>query len=636
MEEKETIEKYVKLGLEKGHSLNSLRQALLDQGIDEELVDGVLGPYYRKEKLKRVSSHIEQNNFINKIKTAFNKHPYLYILLIYFVLSIYLTKPLLFQLNSGIVGFGGGDPLQSVWNFWWIPHSLFTLHKSFYYTDYLFYPIGTSLAYHSLSVANVLISLPIRILTNLKITYNFMIFASFFLSAFSMFLLAEYLTKNRAAAFVAGLVYGFCPYRYMHSVHINLLSMQYLPLAILFLLKLYKKPNKKYAILTALFLFLNALSCWYYMQIFFFFFAIFIIYVLATNRKWSNLKIKLKYFGLMLLIFSIAISPFIYPMIKENLTTNYLKMHQYTWALEGADLKTFFTPSVYHPFWENYVSDEYERLFFSNEPQWMILEKINYVGFAVFLISIYAIIFVRFKYKILWLISAIFFFILTMGRYLRIDHQKIITLPYYFFKYLPFVNSSRFPARFYVMLILLLAVIFCFGFSSLMKKLKNKSIIYSSLGFVLISFVVIFEFLSLPINIHNPEYPEEYNVIKEDQGDFAIIELPFILSWKDPISMYRQTIHNKKIVDGYIARENPASRVFFNGNNTVITFFRNPTENTEPPKTEDIQEIQNLKFKYITVFKKEMGDGVDMLRSFLDGNFQLVDETEDMLIYKVY
>jgi len=289
MVEKEIIEQYLRLGLEKGHCLSSLKKALVNQGADGDLVEEVADSLRpdRDEVELNMPSYKQKSNFLNAVGERFNKHPYLYVLLIFFILSAFLVRPVLWNFNSSVVGGNdwGGDHCQALWNIWWVPYSLFTLHKGFYYTDYLFYPIGASLTYHWLSIANTMIFLPFRLFFGVETIFNLIVFCSFFLSAFSMFLLVYYLTKNRSAAFIAGMIYGFCPWRYIHFMHINLLSMQYMPLATLFILKIYEKPNKRDAVFGAIFLFLNALSCWYYMQFFFMFFGIYVVFFAVKLRK---------------------------------------------------------------------------------------------------------------------------------------------------------------------------------------------------------------------------------------------------------------------------------------------------------------------------------------------------------------
>ena len=63
--------------------------------------------------------------------------------------------------------------------------------------------------------------------------YNLVMVLSFIASAFAMYLLAEQLTGSPAAAFVAGLLFGFYPYRFEHYSHFELQMTYCMPLALL-------------------------------------------------------------------------------------------------------------------------------------------------------------------------------------------------------------------------------------------------------------------------------------------------------------------------------------------------------------------------------------------------------------------
>ncbi|MBW2995366.1 hypothetical protein KY312_03360, partial [Candidatus Woesearchaeota archaeon] len=535
--------------------------------------------------------------------------------------------------NSSVIGGNdwGGDHCQALWNIWWVPYSLFTLHKGFYYTDYLFYPIGASLTYHWLSIANTMIFLPFRLFFGVETIFNLIVFCSFFLSAFSMFLLIYYLTKNKSAAFIAGVIYGFCPWRYIHFMHINLLSMQYMPLAALFILRIYDKPNKRDAIFGAIFLFLNALSCWYYMQFFFMFFGIYVVFfaVKLWNDK-KKLVSWLKHLGIMLLVFGIAIFPFVYPMIKENLTTNYLDIHRGWMTLEGADLLSFVIPSSDHLLFGEAVSPIYQNFLFGGQYDFLIIEKVNYLGITVLLISIFALIFAKFKYKFLWLINAVLFLIISMGIYLRINGAKIIKLPYYYFDYIPFMTASRWPARYSVMIVFFLAIIFSYGFKELIEKFGNKT--YKILIFLGILGLILFEFMPKPMPMDSMSIPEEYNIIKDDKEEFAILEVGMRSS---EIGMYWQTIHNKKILYGGVSRENPESSRFVNGENGLMKFLKEP--DSISPDQEDIQEIKDFKFKYIVVAKNKINkNDFDLIKTYLDDAFDLATNSDKIFVYRVY
>ena len=70
----------------------------------------------------------------------------------YLLLAVLMTYPLAENLFSHVPGCC--DIYQNLWNIWWVKKSLFELHTSPYYTDYLYQPYGVSLALHTLSFFN--------------------------------------------------------------------------------------------------------------------------------------------------------------------------------------------------------------------------------------------------------------------------------------------------------------------------------------------------------------------------------------------------------------------------------------------------------------------------------------------------
>jgi hypothetical protein len=69
----------------------------------------------------------------------------------------------------------------------------------------------------------------------------------------------------------------------------------------------------------------------------------------------------------------------------------------------------------------------------------------------------------------------------------------------------------------------------------------------------------------LPITLIRVEVPECYRNIKETPGDFAILEVPASFTGNSMIAnvyMYYQTIHGKKVVNGFLSRPSIHSRDF--------------------------------------------------------------------------
>ena len=96
------------------------------------------------------------------------------------------------------------------------------------------------------------------------LAYNLLLLSGFALSGAAMFLLVRSLTQHTGAALVAGFVFAFLPYRYMHYAHLELQMAQWMPLCLWALHRTISAGRIRDGLLTGLFLALQTLSSFYY------------------------------------------------------------------------------------------------------------------------------------------------------------------------------------------------------------------------------------------------------------------------------------------------------------------------------------------------------------------------------------
>jgi hypothetical protein len=96
------------------------------------------------------------------------------------------------------------------------------------------------------------------------LAHNVVLLVSFPLAGLAMFLLVRDRTGSAAAGLLAGLAWAFSAYRFQHLVHVQSLATQWLPLAVLFLLRALERGGRRDAALGALFALLQVLSSGYY------------------------------------------------------------------------------------------------------------------------------------------------------------------------------------------------------------------------------------------------------------------------------------------------------------------------------------------------------------------------------------
>jgi hypothetical protein len=128
-----------------------------------------------------------------------------------------------------------GDPLLNTWILAWDGHALLT-DPAHLFDANIFFPLKDTLAYSEHLIGTALPMLPILLISGEPVlAYNVAFLTSFILSGFGLYLLALHYTRNRLAAFLAGLAFAFAPYRLSLIGHLSLLTVQWLPLALLYL-----------------------------------------------------------------------------------------------------------------------------------------------------------------------------------------------------------------------------------------------------------------------------------------------------------------------------------------------------------------------------------------------------------------
>ena len=219
----------------------------------------------------------------------------------YAALTVVLTWPLARSVATDVAN-DLGDPLLNAWILAWsgerlgqaLGGDLDGLRN--YWDANIFYPETGTLAYSEHLTAQALFSLPLRLFTRDPIViYNIAFLATFPLCALGAFLLARELTGLDGAAFTAGLVFAFGPYRFEQLSHLQILSSQWMPLALLGL-RLHFATGRAAALAGAVAaLLLSNLSCGYYLFFFSPFVALYCLYEMADRgrlgdgRLWARL-----------------------------------------------------------------------------------------------------------------------------------------------------------------------------------------------------------------------------------------------------------------------------------------------------------------------------------------------------------
>ena len=494
---------------------------------------------------------------LNTMRIKYERIDYL-IPIAYVILTVIFTYPVAFSRDK-IPG-PGGDAYQFIWGFWWFKEALLSFCSP-YYTPYIFHPTGVNLAFSAVTPFNGLFSIPLQSAFGLISSYNILWIFSFIASGYGTYLLVKYLTSDRRAAFISGLIFMFCPYHFAHALgHVNLTSIEWIPFYVLFLIKTVKEDKRSNAIYAAIFLFLTAICSYYYLIYLLVFTLMLLLYYLWVD-KYSILKRDfLKRLSIMVIIFGLIFSPFAYPILKEILIVKSNYMYGGGFVIYSADFLGFFIPSLFHPLFKDLVTPIYEN-FTGNTAEYT-----TFIGYTVLFLAALAIVKVKSKEIKFWLLSALIFFILCLGPLLHVNgivsvtingHAGGILLPYAILTKIPIISIARVPSRWDILLMLSLAVLAGYGLKYIFSRVTGNFLKMNKKTALAVVFscLILFEFLAIPYPMSSAKVPNFYYSLATDPEDYAILEVPNLAPYHVAHEfMYYQTIHEKKLVCGFVSR----------------------------------------------------------------------------------
>ncbi len=484
----------------------------------------------------------------------------LIVLAIYILLAIILTYPLITHFDSFGPGHGVDDPAQT-WSLWWFKYSTLNLSTSPLYTDYLFYPLGINLVAYTPTFLNGVISLPLQFIFGVTIAQNLIVLFSLILGGYGTFLFVyEILSRldgsldsnHRFAATLAGAVYGYGAWHlnYVVAGHFMLLSNEWIPFFALCLVR-WDRQSWRYGAFAGLFFVMATWTELTFAPFLAVLTVMYLIYQIVLQKPSAFLRARphpvLRNLVVMGVVSAIGISPLVIDLLNDIRRYGYyLTSGVGRIQIFSAEPMSFFFPSAQHPFlgaWASHLTNANTSYAF-----------IGYAALVLAAVGFYAR---RAAHSVrFWALAAIFFALIMLGPTLIIGGQSTgIPLPFAALRAIPFVNANRYPVRFNVMLMLALMPLIAFGAARMLQTQRGKI----ALG--ALSALLVFEQLVLPIPMSDLRVPPVYRTIRDDPGDFTVLELP--LGWRGSIEMqgkledraqFFQTVHQKRLLGGITSR----------------------------------------------------------------------------------
>ena len=156
------------------------------------------------------------------------------------------------------------DIYFNMWRLQWIAHALATSPANLFNGN-IFYPEPRTLLFSDALLVEGFTAAPLIWLGVAPVlVHNLMLLGAIVFSAAAMFALVLHLTRSRGAGLLAGIIFGFAPYRFEHIMHMELQWTMWIPLAFLALHRTIEKGRLRYGLATGAALVFQVLSSVYY------------------------------------------------------------------------------------------------------------------------------------------------------------------------------------------------------------------------------------------------------------------------------------------------------------------------------------------------------------------------------------
>lgn len=215
----------------------------------------------------------------------------------YFALTLFTTWPLARGLATE-VPWDLGDSLLNMWILSWDCEQIRAViggdltRIGHFFDGNIFYPARLTLAYSEHLFPQALQGCPVYFATrNPILTYNLLFLSTFVLSGVGAYLLVRELTGDWRAAFVAGILFAFAPYRIVQAAHLQVLSSQWMPFTLYGLARYFKTRHRLALAGGAAALTLQNLSCGYYLLYFAPFAGAFVLWEVWRRALWRDRRL---------------------------------------------------------------------------------------------------------------------------------------------------------------------------------------------------------------------------------------------------------------------------------------------------------------------------------------------------------
>ncbi len=521
----------------------------------------------------------------------FFKHHLKHVLFFVFF-PFFATFPLILKMDTGVYGnFFGTDIRGGLWNLWWHKYSLIH-HLDLAHSPFLSAPFGIDLSGAPLSWFVKFLFSTLLLFVSPVASLNILMLVSFVLTGLFCYVLCFWLTKDRNASLVGGLIFNFSPFHLNKAMEFGFFFLgNWFILFILAILLL-----REHLALRRVFFAIAALWLLFSFNVYYAFFCLIFIIALFLYNLFYEWKIKihllralrtkeirerlkqgvlffiailLVFLGAVLMNFSLVIKFFkILFSISEtgtNPVSIYMRSFEYL-SSQSARPLSYLLPASTHPVFGDFTKKMFGTLFYGRGS----IEQTLYVGIAPLFLSFFSVrIWMKrddiacnilnglskrdYYYIGLFLFSGCVAFFCSMPPLVDFVFFKVNFPSFYFYKILPMFRAY---ARLGIVVMMCVSVLAAYGLKIIFLKLKERSALKMMI-FLFAIFVICFEFTNMPpLRVADlSKIPQVYAWLSQQKGDFIVAEYPMALASAGEAQdnydyLFYQTYHQKRLVNG--------------------------------------------------------------------------------------
>ncbi len=508
--------------------------------------------------------------------------------LVYSLLTLALTWPVCATLAERLPG-DLGDPLLNTWILGWDLDHLARFFSSGVtafdglWDANIFHPEPLALAYSEHLLPLAAQALPVYLLTSsLLLCYNLLFLSTFVLSALGVYLLVRDFTRSGATAFVAGLFFGFGLYRIDQIGHLQVLSSQWMPFALLGFWRFAEGRRPAPLVGAAVALVVQGLSCGYHLFFFWPFAAAFAVWALWRNGRWREAALW-RALGLALACVVLAVLPFLLPYAQLR-GSGAIARTQAELSLFSADVCALGRADRTVRLWGRVRLPGVAPLEGDLFPGLVPL-ALAALGVGATLRGVRAtpgrtrLAAVLRRPCVFSALAALAAALLALGPVVRVAGRALAPGPYaWLYRFVPGFDGLRAPSRFGMVFLLFVALAAADGIRLLATRRRTLAVAGAAALFLL-------EGAGAPLRTNQIlrdrglrrtpplelPFPAIYGDVQRLPGDAILIELPLGAPGYDVRAAFYSTTHWRRLVNGYSGAQPSAYGV-------VAAQLRDPAE----------------------------------------------------------